>query len=242
MINQTFVEASISSQMMFLPASLLLMAAILGILTRSWAGVMVTGLVIIFSIPASMGLGGWVGLPFSPPISPAPTIVLMIVVANCVHLLVALQQRLRAGDSKHDAIVESLRLNLHPVFSGQPHDGARIPEHEFLRSAALPPSRRLRRLRASAPPSCCPSRFCAALISPASHSRRQGPTAAGGPRCGAWPDFALQYRKVLFWGCVSARAGDGAWPFRAMNSTMSWCTSSMRASSFAKTRTSWTSA
>ena len=116
MVNQTFVEASIESQMIFLPASLLLMAVILGVLTRGWAGVAATGLVIVFSILASVGLGGWAGLPFSPPISPAPTIVLMIVVANCVHLLVALQQRLRAGDSKHDAIVESLRRNLHPVF------------------------------------------------------------------------------------------------------------------------------
>ena len=116
MINQTFLEASISSQMIFLPASLLLMALVLGILTRGWAGVVATGLVIVFSILASVGLGVWVGLPFSPPISPAPTIVLMIVVANCVHLLVALQQRLRAGDSRHDAIVESVRLNLHPVF------------------------------------------------------------------------------------------------------------------------------
>ena len=116
MINQTFVEASISSQMIFLPASLLLMALILGVLARGWPGVAGTGLVIVFSIFASVGLGGWAGLPFSPPISPAPTIVLMIVVANCVHLLVALQQRLRAGDSRHDAIVEALRLNLHPVF------------------------------------------------------------------------------------------------------------------------------
>ncbi len=116
MINQTFVEASISSQMVFLPASLLLMALILGVLARGWPGVAGTGLVIVFSIFASVGLGGWAGLPFSPPISPAPTIVLMIVVANCVHLLVALQQRLRAGDSRHDAIVEALRLNLHPVF------------------------------------------------------------------------------------------------------------------------------
>ena len=40
----------------------------------------------------------------------------MIVVANCVHLLATLQQRLRAGDSKRDAIVEAVRLNLHPVF------------------------------------------------------------------------------------------------------------------------------
>ena len=116
MINQTFVEASISSQMTFLPASLLLMAVILGVLTRRWAGVAGTGLVIVFSIFVSMGLGVWLGLPFSPPVSPAPTIVLMIVVANCVHLLVTLQQRLRAGDSKRDAIVESVRLNLHPVF------------------------------------------------------------------------------------------------------------------------------
>ena len=116
MINQTFVEASISSQMIFLPASLLLMALILGVLARGWPGVAGTGTVIVFSILASVGLGGWAGLPFSPPISPAPTIVLMIVVANCVHLLVALQQRLRAGDSRHDAIVEALRLNLHPVF------------------------------------------------------------------------------------------------------------------------------
>ena len=116
MINQTFVEASISSQMVFLPASLLLMAVILGVLTRRWAGVAGTGMVIVFSIFVSMGLGVWFGLPFSPPVSPAPTIVLMIVVANCVHLLVTLQQRLRAGDSKRDAIVEAVRLNLHPVF------------------------------------------------------------------------------------------------------------------------------
>ena len=116
MINQTFVEASISSQMIFLPASLLLMALVLGVLTRGWAGVAGTGMVIVFSVLASMGLGAWVGLPFSPPISPAPTIVLMIVVANCVHLLVALQRRMRAGDSKRDAIVEAIRLNLHPVF------------------------------------------------------------------------------------------------------------------------------
>ena len=116
MVNQTFVEASISSQMIFLPVSLLLMAVILGVLTRSWAGVMATGIVIVFSILVSVGLGVWIGLPFSPPVSPAPTIVLMIVVANCVHLLVALQQSLRAGKSRHDAIVESVSLNLNPVF------------------------------------------------------------------------------------------------------------------------------
>ena len=116
MVNQTFVEASVDSQLIFLPASLLLMAVVLGVLVRGWAGVLATGIVIVFSIMASLGLGVWAGLPFTPPIAPAPTIVLMIVVASCVHLLVGLQQRLRAGDSRHDAIVGSLSLNLHPVF------------------------------------------------------------------------------------------------------------------------------
>ena len=138
MVGQTFLEASINSQKIFLPASLLLMALILGVLTRGWAGVAATVAVIVFAILASVGLGVWVGLPFSPPIAPAPTIVLMIVVANCVHLLVALQQRLRAGDSKHDAIVESIRLNLHPVFLASLTTALGFLSMNFSRGAAIP--------------------------------------------------------------------------------------------------------
>ena len=116
MINHAFSEASIASQKTFLPASLGVMAVILGVLIRGLAGVAATGLVIVFSVLAAMGLGGWVGLPFTPLTAPAPTIVLTIVVANCVHLLVTMQQRLRAGDSQRAAVVESVRVNLYPVF------------------------------------------------------------------------------------------------------------------------------
>ena len=115
-VNHVFTEAAVSSQMIFLPASMAIMALVFGLLTRSFSGVMATGSVICSSMIAAMGLGGWAGLPLSAPTAPAPTIVLMIVVANCVHLLVTIQQRLQAGDSKHDAIVESIRLNLYPVF------------------------------------------------------------------------------------------------------------------------------
>ena len=115
-VNDAFAEASISSQMMFLPLSLAIMALVLGLLTRRISGVAATGFIIVYSIVVSVGLGGWAGLPISPTTAPAPTIVLMIVVANCVHLLVTLQQRMRAGDSKRAAIVESVRVNLSPVF------------------------------------------------------------------------------------------------------------------------------
>ena len=116
MIYHAFSEASIASQKTFLPASLGVMAVVLGLLSRGLAGVAATGIVIVLSVLTAMGLGGWVGLPLTPTAAPAPTIVLMIVVANCVHLLVTAQQRLRAGDSQRAAIVESVRVNLYPIF------------------------------------------------------------------------------------------------------------------------------
>ena len=198
MVNQTFVEASIDSQMVFLPASLLLMALVLGVLTRGWAGVVATGMVIVFSILASMGLGAWVGLPFSPPVSPAPTIVLMIVVANCVHLLVALQQGLRAGHSRHEAIVESIGLNLHPVFLASLTTALGFLSMNF---SEVPPYRHLGSFVAFgiAVSFILSVTFLPAVLSllpvrAPKDRRRRGPTMT------RLADFVLSYRKALFWG------------------------------------------
>ena len=115
-INDAFTSASFDSQKTFLPLSLAIMAVVLGVMIRSLTGVAVTGLVIVFSVLVSTGLGSWIGIPITPPTAPAPTIVLMVAVANCTHVLVTLLQQLRAGSSRRAAIVEALRLNLHPVF------------------------------------------------------------------------------------------------------------------------------
>ena len=201
MINQTFVEASIDSQMIFLPASLLLMALVLGVVTRGWAGVAATGTVIVFSILASVGLGAWVGLPFSPPISPAPTIVLMIVVANCVHLLVSLQQRLRAGDSRHEAIVESVRLNLHPVFLASLTTALGFLSMNF---SEVPPYRHLGNFVAFgiAASFILSVTFLPALLSllpirAPKERRLRGPTMT------LVADTVLRYRRPLLWGWLA---------------------------------------
>ena len=195
MINQTFLEASVNSQMIFLPASLAIMALILGVLTRGWAGVSVTGAVIVFSILASMGLGGWVGLPFSPPIAPAPTIVLMIVVANCVHLLVALQQRMRIGDSKREAIVESVRINLHPVFLASLTTALGFLSMNF---SEVPPYRHLGNFVAFG---ITVSFLLSVTFLPALLSllpvRATSDRRLGGPLLRAMASFALRYRKSL---------------------------------------------
>ena len=198
MVNQTFMEASITSQLIFLPASLLLMAVILGVLTRGWPGVLTTWIVIVFSILASLGLGGWVGLPLTPPIAPAPTIVLMIVVANCVHLLVAVQQRLRAGDSRHDAIIEAIRLNLHPVFLASLTTALGFLSMNF---SEVPPYRHLGIFVAFgiAASFVLSVTFMPALLSylpiRATKKRR-----LPGPSMRRLADIALRHRKALLWG------------------------------------------
>ena len=198
MINQTFVEASINSQMIFLPASLLLMAAVLGVVTRGWAGVAATWVVIIFSILASLGLGVWFGLPFSPPVSPAPTIVLMIVVANCVHLLVTLQQCMRAGKSKHEAIVESISLNMHPVFLASLTTALGFLSMNF---SEVPPYRHLGNFVAIGIVASfvLSVTFLPALLSllpiRAARDRRLRGLSMNG-----LADFVLRYRRPLTWG------------------------------------------
>ena len=198
MVNQTFLEASIESQMIFLPASLALMALILGVLIRGIAGVAATGTVIVFSILASIGLGGWAGLPFSPPISPAPTIVLMIVVANCVHLLVTLQQHMRAGHSKRDAIVHSVSLNLHPVFLASLTTALGFLSMNF---SEVPPYRHLGNFVAFGigmsfllSVTFLPAVLSLLPVRPGSDRRLVGPLL------GSMADFALRRRKALLWG------------------------------------------
>ncbi len=201
MINQTFVEASMGSQMVFLPASLVLMAVILGLLTRGVSGVAATGVIMVFSILASIGLGAWTGMPFSPPIAPTPTIVLMIVVANCVHILVTLQQRLRAGDSKHDAIIETLRLNLHPVFLASLTTALGFLSMNF---SEVPPYRHLGNFVAFGIGASfvLSVTFFPALLSllpiRAGSDRR-----LGGPLLSAMANLALRYKKALLFGWMA---------------------------------------
>ena len=200
-INQTFSEASVTSQMIFLPASLVIMALVLGVMTRSLAGVAVTGVVIVFSILASMGLGGWVGLPFTPPTAPAPTIVLMIVVANCVHLLVTLQQRLRAGDSRRRAIVEAVRINLHPVFLASLTTALGFLSMNF---SEVPPYRHLGNFVAFG---IGASFLLSVTFLPALLSliplRTPRDKRLGEPSMRAIAEFVLRYRKALLWGSAA---------------------------------------
>lgn len=116
MLNNAFPEASKTDMQTLVPLMFLIVILLLALLLRVISGTIVTVLVILFSIVAAMGMTGWLGIRLTPPSSAAPTIILTIAIADCVHILVGFIGAMRAGADKYAAMTESLRINLQPVF------------------------------------------------------------------------------------------------------------------------------
>ncbi len=116
MMNNSFAESSKNDMASIVPLSFAVMLLLLALFVGGFTGTFATLLVIMFSILSGMGLGAYFGMPLSPPSATAPTIILTIAIANCVHILVTFMHEMRQGMSKNDALAESLRLNLQPVF------------------------------------------------------------------------------------------------------------------------------
>lgn len=110
-------ELIISGEMKTLvPAMLLVVLLVLALMLRSAWGTLATLLVVVCSIVVAMGMMGWLGWPLTSGSASAPTIVLTMAVADCVHILVTYFYFLRQGQSKQNAMRASLQLNYQPVF------------------------------------------------------------------------------------------------------------------------------
>ena len=83
---------------------------------RGLGGTVGTFLTILLSIMSAMGVAGWMGIKLSPPAMSAPTIILTLAVADCVHILSNWMHKVRQGEHRNAAMKESLRINFSPVF------------------------------------------------------------------------------------------------------------------------------
>jgi predicted RND superfamily exporter protein len=117
MLNHAFTENAIQDMTTLVPIMFAVIVLVLALLLRSVWGTLATMLVIVLSIVTGIGIAGWLGLAITPPMASAPTIIMTLAVADCVHLLVSFQQRLRqhSGD-RAAAMTEALRINLQPIF------------------------------------------------------------------------------------------------------------------------------
>lgn len=116
MMNNAFTEASKLDMATLVPVSFVLMLLTLAGLLRNLAGTLATLVVIAFSVVTALGVGGYLGVPISPPSASAPTIILTVALASSVHVLVTWLREMRRGRDRDDAVAETLRINLQPVF------------------------------------------------------------------------------------------------------------------------------
>ena len=115
-MNNSFPEVSIHDQQTLVPLMFAVVILTLVLLLRSFTATVSTFLVIAFSIVTAMGLTGWMGIALTPPSASSPTIILTLAVADCVHVLVSFLHAMRRGMDKTSAMVDSLRINLQPIF------------------------------------------------------------------------------------------------------------------------------
>ena len=116
MMNAAFPEATIYDMTHLIPAAFAIILLLVYLQLRGFGGTVGTFLTILMSIISAMGLAGWMGIKLSPPAMSAPTIILTLAVADCVHILSNWLHKFHEGLSKKEAMRESLRINFSPVF------------------------------------------------------------------------------------------------------------------------------
>ena len=114
--NVTMGEAIKQDIENLLGLSYLVMIITMIILLRTFSGMLLTLMVISFSVLSTMGLFGWLGFTMTPPTGFVPTAILTIAVADSIHILISYYYELNHGKSKFEAIQEALRINFSPVF------------------------------------------------------------------------------------------------------------------------------
>lgn len=116
MMNTSFPESSKGDASVLIPIMLLVVIFTVGLLLRTASGTISTLVIIISSIAVAMGVWGWTGGYLSGPSAGSPTVILTLAVADCVHILSTFYYNMRHGMEKTEALKDSLRVNMQPVF------------------------------------------------------------------------------------------------------------------------------
>ena len=115
-LNNAFLESSMLDMATLVPAMYLVILIVAYLLLRSIMATFLVLFVVVPSIMVAMGAGGWMGIGLTPPSASAPTIITTLAVADSIHLLVSMFNRMRAGHSQRDSLLYSIRVNGKPIF------------------------------------------------------------------------------------------------------------------------------
>ncbi|WP_411031167.1 efflux RND transporter permease subunit [Spongiimicrobium sp. 3-5] len=115
-LNTAFFEAS-QSDLGLIGIMLIIVIFVTFLLTRNIFATISTLVVVLFSILSAVGFVGIMGIKLTPPSAVFPTMILTLAVADSIHILITMLQKVRKdGLDKKEALAESMRLNFMPVF------------------------------------------------------------------------------------------------------------------------------
>ncbi len=114
--NQAFSEATQDDLETLLPIVFVVIVGLSALLLRSIAGTVAIVAIVMFAVNSTMGTAGWSGVLISPTNSGIPVIVMVIAIADSIHIISNVLQGLQRGLDKRAAILESMHINAYPVF------------------------------------------------------------------------------------------------------------------------------
>lgn len=115
-VNRAMGEATKNDFETLVPIVFLLILGLAAVFLRSVFSTVAVVAVVVFSVLSAMGFIGWTGMVLSPANPGIPIIVMVIAVADSIHIASSTLSAMRSGMDRKSAIAESVRINAWPVF------------------------------------------------------------------------------------------------------------------------------
>ena len=115
MLNNAFAEASTTDMATLVPTMYLVLLVIMILTLRSISASLATLIVIVFASLVAMGFAGYARIAMTPISFVAPTIIMTLAIADSIHVLVSMLTAMREGQSKTQALIDSIRINFVPI-------------------------------------------------------------------------------------------------------------------------------
>jgi len=204
MLNAAFAEAGEADMKSLTPLMYLVMIIVLFLSLRSVTGTLMTLIVLTFSMIVAMGVAGWFHVGLTPMSITAPTIIMTLAIADCVHILMTALGEIGRGSGKHEAIVESLRINLMPVTLTSVTTAIGFLSLNWIK---VPPINHLGNITAVG---VMAALFFAVVTLPALLSLLPLRSSRVGEchslLCNTWAERVIKYRRVALWASLAVVA------------------------------------
>ena len=115
-MHRAFAQATADDLQTRTPIVFVIIVVLSALLLRSIPSTAAIVAVLVFAINTTMGIAGWLGVVFSPTSSGVPIIIMVIAVADSIHVVTSVLSGLTRGLDRNTAIVESFRTNAYPMF------------------------------------------------------------------------------------------------------------------------------